>query len=135
MPNTCTICKHPECKQIESALARGQSLRDIAGQSQASKSSIDRHQRCVAAELQTFKASRSIQLNETLLQRLDCYRGVAEQFLKNDEKALAALDRCYKQVDIEAKLTGQYQKKQENQADPQKRQEIIYRGVWTDFCF
>jgi putative hemolysin len=30
MPNTCTICKHPDGEQIESALARGQSLHNLA---------------------------------------------------------------------------------------------------------
>jgi hypothetical protein len=50
---------------------------------------------------------------------------VAEKYLKDDEKALAALDRCYKQVDIEAKLTGLYQKKQENEHDKRMHHEIL----------
>jgi hypothetical protein len=133
MPNTCTICKHPDREKIENALARGQSLRDIAGQFEVSKSSVFRHHTCIAAQLQAFKAARSTQLNETLLQRLERYRGVAERFLKDDEKALAALDRCYKQVDIEAKLTGEYQKKQENQADPQRQREIAVEAYLKVF--
>ena len=32
MPNTCSICKHEKRQQIENALARGNSLRDIARQ-------------------------------------------------------------------------------------------------------
>jgi hypothetical protein len=138
MLNTCTICKHPEREQIQSALARGMSLRDIARQFEASKDAVSRHQTCVAAELKALKAARSTQLNESLLQRLVRYRLVAEKHLNDDEKALAALARCYKQVEIEAKLTGAYQKKQENQPDAQRRHEIIveaYKQVFAQKSF
>lgn len=134
MPNTCTICRHKERTEIESALARGDSLRDIAGQFQSSKSSVDRHQRCVAAELQALKASRSLQRGETILQRLVRYRLVAEKHLNDDEKALQALDRCYKQIEIEAKLTGAYQKKQENQPDAQRRHEVVVEAYKRVFA-
>jgi hypothetical protein len=133
MPNTCTICRHEDREQIESALARGESLRIIANQFGVGNSSVQRHQTCIAAELKALKASRSKKLNETLLERLDRYRSVAEQFLDNDEEALAALDRCYKQVDIEAKLTGEYQKKQENKPDAQRRHEIIVEAYCQVF--
>jgi hypothetical protein len=102
---------------------------DIAGQFQASKSSIDRHQRCIAAELKAFRATRSEQLTETLIQRLDRYRLKVEQFLDDDEKVLPALDRCYKQVDIEAKLTGAYQQKRENEHDKRERREILIESL------
>jgi hypothetical protein len=68
------------------------------------------------------------------LQRLERYRGITEQFLKDDEKALLALDRCYKQLDIEAKLTGAYQKKQENQPDERRRHEIIVEAYKQVFA-
>jgi hypothetical protein len=38
---------------------------------------------------------------------------------------MAALDRYFKQADIEAKLTGEYQKKQENKIDAPNREEVI----------
>ena len=129
MANTCTICKHNNRSEIEELLAAGKSLRDIAGQFQVSKSSVDRHQRCIATQLEAFKESRSEQLNESLMQRLERYRRVAEQFLSDDEKALVALDRCYKQVDIEAKLTGEYQKKQENKPDQHLQRAIFLETV------
>jgi hypothetical protein len=130
MSNTCTICRHKEREQIESALVRGEALRDIAGHFQSSKSSIYRHQTCIAAELQALKATRSVKLNESLIEHLNRYRQVAEQFLDDDEKALAALDRCSKQVDIEAKLTGEYQKKQENKPDLQRHREITVEAYY-----
>jgi hypothetical protein len=43
MANTCSICRHSKRKEIESALAAGQSLRDIAGRFQVGKSSVERH--------------------------------------------------------------------------------------------
>jgi hypothetical protein len=134
MPNTCTICRHKDREQIENALACGLPLRDIARQFEASKDAVNRHQTCIAAELKALKASRSAQLNESLLQRLERYRLVAEKHLNDDDKALAALDRCYKQVDIEAKLTGAYQKKQENQPDAQRRHEIIVEAYKQVFA-
>jgi hypothetical protein len=86
MSNTCTICRHKEGEGTESALAQGQPLRDIARQFETSKDAVNRHQTCIAAELKTLKATRSFQLNESLLQRLDRYRLRAEQFLEDDEK-------------------------------------------------
>jgi hypothetical protein len=115
MPNTCSICKHQERAEMEDALARGLPLRGIARQFGASKDAVGRHQSCFAAKLKALKASRSEQFNETLLQRLKRYRTIAEQFLSDDEKVFSALDHCYKQLDLEAKLTGAYQKKQEGE--------------------
>jgi hypothetical protein len=134
LPNTCTICKHPDREKIEDALARGLSLRNIASQFGVGYQAVNRHQTCTAAELKALKASHSTQLNESLLERLNRYRLIAERFLNDDEKALLALDRCYKQIEIEAKLTGAYQKKQENQPDKQRRHEIIveaYKHVFA----
>jgi hypothetical protein len=128
MPNTCTICKHPDREQIEDALARGLSLRNIASQFGVGYQAVNRHQICTAAELKALKASHTTQLNETLLERLSRYRLIAEKHLNNDEKALLALDRCYKQLDIEAKLTGAYQKKQENQPDCERHSEIVFEA-------
>jgi DNA-binding FrmR family transcriptional regulator len=121
MPNTCTICKHQERMEIENALARGESLRDIARQFGASKDAVNRHQRCIAEALLKSRQDRQIKSGDTILEQLDYYKSVAEQFLNDEDKALAALDRCHKQLDLRAKLTGAYQKKQENEPDQQKR--------------
>ena len=69
MPNTCTICRHKEREQIESALAQGQSLRNIASQFDVGYQAVNRHQTCIAAQLQALKASHATQLNEPLLER------------------------------------------------------------------
>jgi hypothetical protein len=134
MSNTCSICRHAAREQIESALAHGESLRHIASQLGVGYKSVERHQSCIAAELKALKASRNEKFNESLLERLNRYRLIAEKHLNDDEKALPALDRCYKQIDIEAKLTGAYQKKQENQPDAQRRHEIIVEAYKQVFA-
>jgi hypothetical protein len=123
MPNTCTICKHQGRLEIESALARGESLRNIASQLSVGYQAVNRHQRCIAEALMKSRQDRQIKSSKTLLEQLDYYKSVAEQFLTDEDKALAALDRCHKQLDLRAKLTGAYQKKQENENDPQKMRE------------
>jgi hypothetical protein len=128
MANTCTICRHKDRERIEDALASGQSLRNIAKHFDAGYSNINRHQSCIAAELQALKAGRAVQRAETFLQRLTRYRLIAEKPLEDEEKALLALDRCFKLLDIEAKLTGAYQKKQENQPDRQRRDEVVFEA-------
>jgi hypothetical protein len=86
---------------------------------------VYRHQRCIAATLQALRASRNQQASETLTERLDRYRGIAEGLLEDNNKVLFALDRCHKQIEIEAKLTGAYQKKQENEKDKKRERQII----------
>jgi hypothetical protein len=134
MPNTCTICRHENRAEIEDKMVRGVSLRSIGKAYGTTHATLNRHRECIANDLQELKNSRAIQFSESLIQRLDRYRLVAEKHLDDEEKALLALDRCYKQLDIEAKLTGAYQKKQENQPDKNKRDEIIveaYKQVFS----
>jgi hypothetical protein len=45
MPRRCTICASPSRQDIEIALARGRSLRSLAGKHRLSKSAIHRHKR------------------------------------------------------------------------------------------
>lgn len=61
MSNTCTICKHPRRSDIEMAIARRESLRNIAKQFQAGYSSINRHQSCIASELQELRGAGKIE--------------------------------------------------------------------------
>jgi hypothetical protein len=127
MPNTCTICRHERRKEIEDKMVRGVPLRSIGKQYQTTHATLNRHRSCIAGELKAFKQRRSIQLSESLIQRLDRYREIAESPLDDADKELRlkALDRCYKLVDIEAKLTGAYQEKRGNEHDKQMEREIL----------
>jgi hypothetical protein len=115
-------------------MVRGVPLRSIGKEYQTTHATLNRHRVCIADELKGLKAIRSTHFSESLLERLNRYRLIAEKYLDDDEKALLALDRCYKQVDIEAKLTGEYQKKQENKIDAQRRDEIIVEAYKLVFA-
>jgi hypothetical protein len=43
MPRTCTVCSHPQRRQVEQAMIAGTALRTIAGQFGPSKAAIMRH--------------------------------------------------------------------------------------------
>lgn len=52
MPQQCTICNHPDRLQIEAALVRGVSLRNVAKQYEASQAAVYRHrQKCMKVAL------------------------------------------------------------------------------------
>jgi hypothetical protein len=124
MPNICTICKHPEREQIGEMLADGKSLRDIACQFSVGRGAVNRHQRCIAQALVKLRQDREIKSGETLLEKLDYYESIARSYLTDKETAMPALDRCHRQVDLRAKLTGEYQRKQENKLDAPNNNEI-----------
>jgi hypothetical protein len=78
MPNTCTICRHEKRAEIEDQLVRGVPFRSIGKAYQTTHATLNRHRSCIADELRKLKTSRSVQLGETLQERLDRYRGVTE---------------------------------------------------------
>jgi hypothetical protein len=45
MPKSCTVCAHPLREKIEKAVARGRSVRWLAGEYGLTKSAIQRHKR------------------------------------------------------------------------------------------
>jgi len=50
---TCSVCSHANRKEIDLALVRGTSLRDIAGQFGVSRSAVDRHKKnCLADQIE-----------------------------------------------------------------------------------
>ncbi|MCI0490787.1 MAG: hypothetical protein L0229_29695 [Blastocatellia bacterium] len=61
MANTCTICKHPNRLDIERAIARRESLRNIAKQFQVGYSAVNRHQSCIAAELEEVREAGKLE--------------------------------------------------------------------------
>lgn len=50
MPQTCTVCRHEALEAFDTALVAGEPLRDIAGRTGLSKSSLGRHKdNCLSA--------------------------------------------------------------------------------------
>jgi hypothetical protein len=60
MANTCTICKHEQRNEIESAMVQRKPLRDIARQFGASKDAVSRHQTCIAEALEAARTAQAI---------------------------------------------------------------------------
>lgn len=61
MANTCTICKHEERNEIESALVGGKSLRHIASQFGVGYKAVDRHRGCISSALEAGRTAQAIE--------------------------------------------------------------------------
>jgi hypothetical protein len=103
VPQTCTICRHPQRLQIEQALVSGTTLRQIAGHFGTTKTVVGRHRSHVAGVLSERTEARETARRATLLedvrvgeQRVEWLYGRAEQILS------AALDEKDRAVSVHA---------------------------------
>lgn len=133
MPRTCTICSHPKRKAIEQSLVQGVSLRDIAGQFKTTKSTIERHQEHVKQAIQKAKETQEIKQGLSLAEQLEKLQGQTEQILEmfmgylspiNGELALKAIDRRHKQIEIAARLAGEFKEDAKNPDTEEKREKV-----------
>lgn len=132
MPQTCSICKHPELSAIEIAIVTGTSLRNIAKQFSCSATAIYRHKEnclkpAVAAAQTKLKNRQSFRnseecsetpgqeeqaafdaLNEMGWMRKET-RGIYEEVreIKDYKIALQALSELRRQNELCAKLVGE----------------------------
>jgi hypothetical protein len=96
MPQTCTICRHPERHDIEADLRAGTPHRDIARRHDVSKDALSRHRAnhmsrhtetglAAAREIVTLldKAERSPNWNATVLAVREARRYVQELMMLN----------------------------------------------------
>jgi hypothetical protein len=96
MPQTCTICRHPERPGIEADLRAGTPYRDIARRHNVSKDALSRHRAnhmsrhtatglTAAKEIEAllYKAERSRTWNATLLMVRETRRYVEELMMLN----------------------------------------------------
>lgn len=89
MPQTCTICKHPERAKIERALVQGVSLRDIAGQFGASKSAVERHRKvCMPEEIAQAQEAREAAFALNVAEQLHAINESSRTLLKVAQQAL-----------------------------------------------
>jgi hypothetical protein len=114
MPQVCSICKHAERSGIESALASGASLRDIARQFGAGKDAVARHRdNCIKPILQEAKAQQDEQTAFNTISEMEWIREQARSIYQatNDagdyRLALAALGELRRQNELRAKLEGE----------------------------
>lgn len=62
MSRTCTVCSNNQKLAIESSIAAGTSYRDIAGQFETTKSSIERHVKsCIPAALDALRKAQKVE--------------------------------------------------------------------------
>lgn len=114
MAMTCTICRHPQRDDIETALIAGESLRGIERRFGVSDDALDRHRKVDIPELMAqSKQARAEVRGDTLYDRLRLLNAETLQILqeakeaKNPDLALRAINRIERQLELEAKLLGQ----------------------------
>jgi hypothetical protein len=97
MPQTCTICKHPQRLQIEQALLNRNTYRHIAKHFGTSTTALVRHRDHIVDTLARQTAERDTARNTTLLEDIRTGEGRAERLYQQAEEilrsALADQDR------------------------------------------
>lgn len=120
MPQTCSVCIHPQRAEIEKALVAGEPLRDIAGRCPGSRpvsrSALHRHkQEHLPAHLAKAHEEESIGQAIDVLRQLKAINAACLEILQSSraEKkhsiSLKAVDRIERQISLQAKLLGELQ--------------------------
>ena len=97
MPQTCSVCRHPQRPAIDRALVAGTSIRDIAGQFSLSRSAVERH-RAEHVPLRLVKREeerQTLDADELLAQAKGLY-----------SKAVGLLRQAESAGDVRAALVG-----------------------------
>ena len=97
MPQTCSVCRHPDRQAIDVALVSGRPLRDVAGQHGLSKSAVERHgnDHLPATMVKAAEAKHVLDADELLQQAQGLYA-----------RAVALLQRADAEHDIKTALAG-----------------------------
>ncbi len=113
MPRSCTICIHPQRHQIEKALVAGGSLRDIAGRYGLAKSAVERHKGGhLPVTLVQAREAEEVRHALDVVKQLQAINGASMTVLaearaaKDGDLALKAIDRIFRQIELQAKLLG-----------------------------
>jgi hypothetical protein len=111
VPRVCSVCSHASRQEIELALISGQSLRDIAGQFDVSKTALDRHRHeHLLDELRSIARHSAESRGQTLLDQADALLGKASELLLSAEAsgdtrtALSGVREARACVELLAKL-------------------------------
>ena len=120
MPQTCSVCIHPQRAEIEKALVAGEPLREIAGRCPGSRpvsrSALHRHkQEHLPAHLAKAHEEESIGQAIDVVRQLKAINVACLEILQSsraDKKhaiSLKAVDRIHRQIELQAKLLGELQ--------------------------
>ena len=116
MPRVCTVCAHPQRDSIDLSLLGGESIRAIARQFSVSKDALLRHKEShLPGQLaRAHEASEAVSAG-TLLDRLRQITGETHAVLKaskqgkNPSLSLKAIARLERQLELEARMLGEFQ--------------------------
>ena len=113
MPQSCSICIHPDRETIDQELISGTPVRDIAGRHGVSKSSIDRHKKHIPQSL--TKAQEAVVASnadtllyevKTLLEQAQSLTGAA-QAAGDLRTALQGIGKVKEILELLARLAGE----------------------------
>jgi hypothetical protein len=122
----CTICRHDKRNEIEESIFKLTTVREIAKQFKVAESTVQRHKDCIIVETRQVKEKQAAiraNLRETQVHNLT---KVTQEILddakgrKNFYLALQCIARLEKQIDILARLNGEYQNNRNNETDEAK---------------
>ena len=115
MPQSCTICRHPEHGAINRALIENAPLRDIAKRFQTTPASLHRHRQHLPAQLTNGKQAQVIADATTLLHRVESLIQRLESIARKAEQdrawssATAAIREIRGCLTLLGQLTGELQ--------------------------
>lgn len=126
---TCTICSHKKRKEIETALAAGESFRNMAERFKTSSTALFRHKNnCIKPIIEQVQAERKIETAVTVLGDLDWLRNEARTLYTEMREAsedyrpvVQVLGEMRQQTKLRAELTGEL-----------KRQNIMMLPEWQE---
>ena len=113
VPQVCTVCRHPQLAEINKALVAGTALRNIAEHYALSATALHRHKEEHLPKLLT-KAVAAEEVRQALdvVQQLRHINAATLTVLRDAKAAgegelvLKAIDRVYRQIELQAKLLG-----------------------------
>jgi hypothetical protein len=118
MPRTCTVCRHQNRNDIDLALIRPDSLRDIALRYGTSKSALERHRdKCLPKHLLRAKEDSEIRSAAALVNELRELASKTGEILtramreKNGDLALKAIARLERQLELKARLLDELEER------------------------
>ncbi len=114
MPQPCSICTHAVRKAIDGAIVEGTPNRRVAAQYAVSEAAVRRH-KAEHLPARMIKAAEQSDVRHAIdvVGQLKAINGVCLLILKeardagDDDIALKAVDRIYRQIELQAKLIGQ----------------------------
>ena len=89
MPQTCTVCRHPQRLQVEQAMLNRTTLRIISEQFGPSKTALLRHRGHIVGPVMRRKADNDAVRSATLLDDVRAGEGRAERLYQQAEEILA----------------------------------------------